>query len=66
MYYILEIQKMQDGSYAHLVKYEQMQDRAESVYYQTLASAAISELPQHSVALLDEKGRPLQQKSYER
>lgn len=63
-YYIFEIQKMIDGSYAHIVNTADSRNQAESVYHQVLAAAAISNLPKHSAILFTDEGFPLMQHSY--
>lgn len=56
MYYIIEIQKNDQGQYSHLVYTATSQNEAESVYFSKLAYAATSDLPLHSVACLTEYG----------
>lgn len=69
-YYVLEIQKYQDGSYGHLVHYvydadeQQALLKGESKYYQILSAAAVSALPQHSAILIDSTGAPIYHKCY--
>ena len=65
MFYIIEIQKMQDGSYGHIVQTAETQNNAESKYYGVLQYAAISELPLHTVVLIDDHGIVYMNKSYE-
>lgn len=61
-YYIIEIQQTVPGTFAYLVHTAQDEDagqarlKAESVYHQVLASAAISALPTHSATLLHSSG----------
>lgn len=62
-YYILEIQNI-NGTYAHLVHTADDRQHAESIYYQVLASAAISNLTKHAAVLLTEDGYELEHKSY--
>ena len=64
MYYIIEIQKYQDGTFGHLVHYADTRNRAESKYHEVLAAAAISELPQHSAALISDQGFPILNQCY--
>ena len=70
-YYVIEIQKYRDGTYGHLVHYVYDSDettaflKGESKYYQILAAAAVSDLPQHSAILIDTKGNPIYHKCYE-
>lgn len=69
-YYIIEIQKNATGEYAHNVMYAYDEDqnmarlKGESVYYQTLAAAAISNVAQHSVVLISDEGFPIMNQCY--
>lgn len=69
-YYVLEIQKYQDGSFGHLVHvaYDEDADKArlkgESKYHEVLAAAAISQLPQHAAILMSSGGEPIDHKCY--
>lgn len=69
-YYIIEIQKYANGEYGHLIHWASDADadlarmKAESKYHQVLAAAAISELPQHSAALLASDGTELMRQCY--
>ena len=69
-YYILEIQKYQDGTYGHIVHiaYDEDEETArlkgDSKYYEVLSSAAVSSLPQHSVVLMESTGRFIDNKCY--
>lgn len=64
-YYIVEIQKQPDGSYAHLVHTANDRNAADSVYHQVLAAAAISNLPQHSAIMFTGEGFPIMHQSYQ-
>ena len=70
MFYIIEIQKYDDGSFGHLVHWaddtnkDKARMKGESKYYEVLAAAAISELPQHSVTLLNDEGVAIMNKCY--
>lgn len=64
MFYIIEIQKNREGNYAHIVKTAETQNSGESMYYGTLQYAAISDLPLHTVALLNEDGILYQSRCY--
>ena len=64
MFYIIEIQKNAEGQYAHLVYTAESQNQAESIYYDKLRFAAVSELPLHSVALITENGDRHMSKAY--
>ena len=55
-YVIIELQKMENGTLAYIVKTADTQREAESIYHGLLKYAALSKLPCHSVALLDETG----------
>ena len=69
-YYIIEIQKYANGEYGHLIHWASDADadlarmKAESKYHEVLAAAAISELPQHSAALLASDGTELMRQCY--
>ena len=69
-YYIIEIQKYQDGGFGHIVHWASDADadrarmKAESKYHEVLAAAAISELPQHAAALLASDGAELMRQCY--
>lgn len=56
MYYVVEIQKLSGGGYAHLVHTASTQEEGESKLYQVLAAAAISGLPVHTGVLIREDG----------
>lgn len=64
MFYILEIQQYQDMSYGHIVHWAETLNQAESKFYTVMAAAAISELPTHSVALIDTDGNQRLRGSY--
>ena len=64
MFYIIEIQKNAQGQNAHLVYTAETQREAESIYYDKLHFAAVSELPLHSVVLITEDGDHHMSKSY--
>lgn len=61
-YYILEIQKYQDGTFGHLVHiaYDADPDlarrKADSKFYEVMSAAALSGLPSHSVTLIYQNG----------
>ena len=69
-FYVFEIQKYADGTYGHIVHFAYDEDRtkarlkAEAKYHEVLAAAAVSELPEHSAALLSSEGRLLMNQSY--
>ena len=63
-YYVFEIQKMSDNAYAHIVHEADNRNAAESVYHQVLASAAVSNLPEHSAVMFTGEGFPLMHQSY--
>ena len=63
-YFIVEIQKQFDGSFAHLVHTADTRNAAESVYYQVLAAAAISNIPEHSAIMFTTEGFPLMHQIY--
>lgn len=69
-YYIIEIQKNVNGEYAHIVHWAYDENetkarlKAESKYHSVLASAAISELPQHSASLIKSDGMCIMNQCY--
>lgn len=69
-YYIIEIQKYHDGSYAHLVHYAYDEDenlarlKAESKYHEVLTAAAISDTAMHSATLISADGKPRRNECY--
>lgn len=69
-YYVIEIQKYANGEYGDLKHYvyDEDQDKArlkgESKYYEVLAAAAISELPEHSAILMSSTCEPIYHKCY--
>lgn len=69
-YYILEIQQYANGDYGHIVHFAYDEDdttarlKAESKYHSVLASAAVSELPQHSATLITSNGMCIMNQCY--
>lgn len=69
-FYIVEIQQLPNGEYAHLVHWafdadpDVAQQKAESVYHQVLASAAISVTRSHAAILFSTEGFPLMHQCY--
>lgn len=69
-YYIIEIQKYQDGGFGHIIHWasdenaDRARMKAESKYHEVLAAAAISELPQHAATLLASDGTELMHQCY--
>lgn len=69
-YYIVEIQQLPNGEYAHLVHWAFDADpdvarlKAESKYHQILASAAISETKKHSAVILSDEAFPCMHQCY--
>ena len=69
-YYIIELQKYQNGEYGNLTHFAYDEDptkarlKAESKYHEVLAAAAVSELPQHSATLLTSDGRAIMNQVY--
>ncbi len=70
-YYVIELQQYQDGSYGNLVHFawdadeEKARLKGESKYYEILAAAAVTSLPQHGAILISSKGEPIMNKCYE-
>jgi protein-L-isoaspartate O-methyltransferase len=69
-FYIIEIQQYLNGEFGHIVHFAYDADatkarlKAESKYHEVLASAAVSELPQHSATLLASDGREIMHQCY--
>ena len=69
-YYIIEIQKLATGEFAHTVHWaydtDEMQAilKAESKYHSVLAAAAISEYAQHSATLIKSDGTCIMNQCY--
>ena len=69
-FYIIEIQQYVNGEFGHIVHFAYDENatkarlKAESKYHQVLASAAVSELPQHSATLLTSDGRAIMNQCY--
>ena len=65
MYIVVELQKNSDGSLGNIVTSYNNLMEAESKFHSILAAAAISKLPVHSAAILNEHGMVQNQGSYE-
>ncbi len=65
MYVILEIQTYADGTIGTLVYTASDYNHAQSTYHEKLAAAAISNIPVHSVVLMDSRGYSFGQEFYE-
>ena len=69
-FYIVEIQKYNNGEFGHLVHYEYDADpekarlKAESKYHTVLAAAAISETAEHSAIMFSTEGFPIMHQCY--
>lgn len=69
-FYIIEIQQYTNGEFGHIVHFAYDENatkarlKAESKYHEVLASAAVSELPQHSATLLTADGRAVMNQCY--
>lgn len=66
MFFVIEIQKANDGTWSHIVTMHEQREQAESKYYLVLSYAAVSELPTHGAVLFDDKGVYYQRQVYER
>ena len=55
-YVVIEIQKLQDGTISTIVTQHPNLKEALNKYHTVLAYAALSDLPRHSCAILDEAG----------
>lgn len=69
-FYIIEIQQYTNGEFGHIVHFAFDENatkarlKAEAKYHEVLASAAVSELPQHSATLLTSDGRAVMNQCY--
>lgn len=69
-YYVIEIQKYENGQYGSLTHTAADENpdaarlKGESKYYQVLAAAAISNLPQHGAILMSSACEPIEHKCY--
>lgn len=69
-FYIIEIQQYVSGEFGHIVHFAYDENatkarlKAEAKYHEVLASAAVSELPQHSATLLTADGRAVMNQCY--
>ena len=63
-YIIVEIQVDASGNVATLVNQESDRLRAESIYHQVLAAAAVSQLSKHGAVLMSDEGFCLLQDCY--
>lgn len=64
MYIIFEIQTNTDGTVGTLVNTADTRNRAESIYHQVLAAAALSSLPRHACVLMTNDGFQLMSQCY--
>lgn len=66
MYFVFELQKLNNGNCALIPYHDDAWDylHAESVFHGKCAAAAISEIPVHSVMLVDVEGAVYQTKTY--
>lgn len=63
-YLVIEIQKNADGGVGNFVWAYTSLNEAESKFHTVLASAAVSTVPVHSCALLNENGYCVKSQSY--
>lgn len=63
-YFIVEIQKLGENQYAHIVHEASTRNEAESKYHQVLAAAAISNIPKHGAIMFTDEGYPLMHQNY--
>lgn len=70
-YYVVELQKYDNGEFGHIVHfaYDANQDiarrKGDSKYYETLAAAALSGIPEHAAVLVASNCFPLNNWCYE-
>lgn len=69
-FYIVEIQKYDNGEFGHIVHYAFDEDadkarlKADSKYYEVLSAAAISNISEHSAILFSSEGFPIMHQCY--
>ena len=65
MFYIIEIQKANDGSVAMVQPLNKdTRDLAEQAYHTALASAAVSQIAVHSVLMINDIGETINRQTY--
>lgn len=65
MFYIIEIQKQNDGSVAMVQPLNKdTRDLAEQAYHTALASAAVSQIDVHSVLMINDIGETINRQTY--
>ena len=64
MFFVVEIQKLADGSWHNITTQHETQAEAESKYYTVLSYAAVSENLSHGAILFDDKGVYFMRKVY--
>jgi len=65
MYIVIEMQTMADGSVGNFVWSFQTRDEAFAKYFSVLSAAAVSSLPVHSAAILDNFARQIAGQPFE-
>ena len=63
-YIVIELQKNSEGTVGSFVWTYDNKNEAESKYYTVLSTAAISNVPKHSVVILHEEGFVIRSESY--
>lgn len=63
-YIIIEIQKQATGAALVPPLAFDSRDQAEQKYHNTLAAAAVSSVPAHTVVMLDDTGNVIQEQTY--
>lgn len=69
-YYVVEIQKYDDGGYGHIVHFAADEDptvaryKGEAKYHEVLAAAAVSRLPEHGAILFHSSCVPVLHQNY--
>lgn len=64
MYLIIEIQKSNDGTLAHIESVHATMGEAEQRYHTILAAAAVSAVNVHSAVMLDDMGNRIKGETY--
>lgn len=64
-YIVIELQKAASGGVANIVTAHDTRNDAESKFYSIMAAAAVSTVPKHSAAIIDEDGCVVMNGCYE-
>ena len=64
MFYVIEIQKQPNDTFAHLVTTFENESEAKSKFHQILSYAAVSSLPVHTAIVITDEGTLLMRECY--